>query len=144
MRVYGGERIASIMGRLKVDEDTPLESRMISKSLEAAQKKVEGFNFDARKNVVQYDDVMNRQRRAIYTMRREILMQIDVSGRVKKLIEEEAESVAAHPEAPSANYETIVKEIFPFDEKTLDKIFDAEGDKFPDVLKAASLELYKK
>lgn len=144
MRIFGGERIAGIMDRLKVAEDEPIENRIISRTLEAAQKKVEGFNFDARKNVVQYDDVMNRQRRAIYTMRREILMQIDVSGRVKKLIEAEAESVAAHPESASANYETIVKEIFPFGETALDKIFDAEGDKFSVELKAAALELYKK
>jgi preprotein translocase subunit SecA len=57
MRVYGGDRIASLMNLLKVDEDTPLESRRISKSLEGAQKKVEGFNFDQRKNVVQYGNV---------------------------------------------------------------------------------------
>jgi preprotein translocase subunit SecA len=59
---------------------------MITKSLEGAQKKVEGFNFDQRKNVVQYDDVMNRHRRAIYSMRREVLRAEDISARIKKMI----------------------------------------------------------
>ena len=63
---------------------------MISKSLEGAQKKVEGFNFDHRKNVVQYDDVMNRHRKAIYAMRREILQQADIRKRIKLIVEEEA------------------------------------------------------
>ena len=88
MRIYGGERIASIMDRLKVEEDQPIESKMITKSLEGAQKKVEGFNFDQRKNVVQYDDVMNRHRRAIYAMRREVLKAEDISARIRKMIEE--------------------------------------------------------
>jgi preprotein translocase subunit SecA len=83
MRIYGGDRIASLMNLLKVDDETPLESRRISKSLEGAQKKVEGFNFDQRKNVVQYDDVMNRHRRAIYAMRRDILQSDDINPRQK-------------------------------------------------------------
>src|SRR5690606_20092145 len=95
MRIFGGERIGAIMERLKVDDDTPIENRMISKSLEAAQKKVEGFNFDSRKNVVQYDDVMNRHRKAVYSMRREILHQADISGRIKAFIADEAKRLAA-------------------------------------------------
>jgi preprotein translocase subunit SecA len=69
MRIFGGERIGRIMTRLSVDDDTPIENRMISKSLEGAQKKVEGFHFDQRKNVVQYDDVMNRHRKATCSSR---------------------------------------------------------------------------
>jgi len=143
MRIYGGDRIASIMNRLKVDDDTPIESRMISKSLEGAQKKVEGFNFDTRKNVVQYDDVMNRHRRAIYSLRSEILIAEDISSRVKKFIAEEAEWLSTHPESTSENYETIIKEVFPFDEKTLDKLFDTEADKFLDELNESAINLYK-
>ncbi len=142
MRIFGGDRIAALMNRLKVAEDEPIENKLISRTLEASQKKVEGFNFDARKNVVQYDDVMNRQRRAIYTMRREILMQMDVSGRVKTLIGEEVEVIANHPEAASTNYETILTEIFPLAPKALDKVFDAEPSKFAAELKKASLNLY--
>lgn len=131
------------MDRLKVEEDVPIESRMISKSLEGAQKKVEGFNFDQRKNVVQYDDVMNRHRRAIYAMRREVLRADDISARIKKMINEEVEWLVAHPESTSEMYESILTESFPFDAKTLDKLFDAPADKFQGELEKAALTHYK-
>ena len=73
MRIFQGERIASLMDRLGVDDDTPIRTRAVSKTLEAAQKRVEGYNFDTRKNVVQYDNVINRHRRVVYVMRRRIL-----------------------------------------------------------------------
>ncbi|MBI5906888.1 preprotein translocase subunit SecA [Candidatus Saccharibacteria bacterium] len=138
MRIYGGDRIASIMDRLKVDDKTPIESRMISRSLEGAQKKVEGFNFDQRKNVVQYDDVMNRHRRAIYIMRREILKSGDISPRIRKFIEEECRALVVHPESTSDTYESILTEVFPVDEPTLDKLFDTAADKFEDALNKAA------
>lgn len=143
MRIFGGERILSIMERLKVDEDTPVENRMISKSLEAAQKKVEGFNFDQRKNVVQYDDVMNRHRKATYAMRREILKDADISGRIKIFIEEEARMAASSPLAHTEEYEALLTEIFPFDEATLDVLFEADAEKFEKLLQEKALDLYK-
>jgi len=143
MRIYGGERIASIMDRLKVDDDTPIESKMITKSLEGAQKKVEGFNFDMRKNVVQYDDVMNRHRRAIYAMRREVLRAENISPRIKKLIAEETNWLTNHPDSASEMYESILSEIFPFDEKTLDKLFDSPADKFGKELEKAAAGQYE-
>jgi len=143
MRIYGGDRIASIMDRLKVDENTPIESRMISKSLEGAQKKVEGFNFDTRKNVVQYDDVMNRHRRAIYAMRSEILKAEDISPRIKKLINEEVQWLTNHPDSLNENYEAILRESFPFDERTLDKLFDSPADKFQAELEKAAVKIYQ-
>jgi preprotein translocase subunit SecA len=143
MRVYGGDRIASIMDRLKVDEDTPIESRMISKSLEGAQKKVEGFNFDTRKNVVQYDDVMNRHRKAIYAIRREVLRANDISPRIKKFLGEEVLYLVNHPESTSENYEAVLTETFPFDERVLDKLFDSPSDKFHDQLTKATTSLYQ-
>lgn len=142
MRIYGGDRIASVMDRLKVDDDTPIESRMISKSLEGAQKKVEGFNFDQRKNVVQYDDVMNRHRRAIYAVRREVLRAEDISPRIKKFISEEAEFLAGHPESLNENFEAILNETFPLDERTLDKLFDSEASQFETALAAAAQKRY--
>ena len=142
MRIYGGDRIASVMDRLKVDEDTPIESRMISKSLEGAQKKVEGFNFDMRKNVVQYDDVMNRHRKAIYAVRREVLRAEDISPRIKKIIAEEAQFLAGHPESLSEQYEAILTETFPLDEKTLDRLFDIEASQFETALAEAAQKLY--
>ena len=73
MRVFGGERIKSIMQRLNVPEDEPIENRLLSRALEGAQERVEGHYFDSRKQVLSYDDVLNRQRNAIYTLRRGIL-----------------------------------------------------------------------
>ena len=143
MRIYGGDRIASIMDRLKVDDDTPIESRMITKSLEGAQKKVEGFNFDQRKNVVQYDDVMNRHRRAIYSMRREVLKAEDISPRIKKMISEETEWLTNHPESTSELYESMLTDSFPLDDKTLDKLFDTPADRFQAELDKAVAILYK-
>jgi preprotein translocase subunit SecA len=130
------------MDRLKVDEETPIESKMITKSLEGAQKKVEGFNFDQRKNVVQYDDVMNRHRRAIYSMRREVLRADDISARIKKMIQEEVEYLTNHPESTSEMYETVLTESFPFDDKVLDKLFDSPADKFQQQLEKAAAKLY--
>lgn len=144
MRIYGGERIASIMNLLKVDEDTPIESRRISKALEGAQKKVEGFNFDQRKNVVQYDDVMNRHRKAVYAIRKEVLRAADINPRIKKFIEEEVAYLVKHPESTTENYEAIITEVFPMDDKTLDKLFETEADKFHQALERAVTKLYKK
>ena len=143
MRIFGGDRIATFMTRMSADEDVPIENRFISKSLEGAQKKVEGFNYDQRKNVVKYDDVMNRHRRATYVMRREILKQPDISARIKQFIEDEARLVANSPLITSEEYESIVKEIFPFDEETLDVLFESDVDKFPELLKQKALELYE-
>ncbi len=142
MRIFGGDRIATVMERLKVDDETPIENRIISKSLEGAQKKVEGFHFDQRKNVVQYDDVMNRHRKATYAMRHEILKADDISKRINIFVDEEAKSLAISPEVTSDIFEDMIKEIFPFDEKTLDKLFDSDAEKFEEVLKTNARELY--
>ncbi|MGB4759230.1 MAG: preprotein translocase subunit SecA [Candidatus Saccharimonadales bacterium] len=143
MRIFGGDRISSIMNKLKVDEQTPIENRLISRSLEGAQKKVEGFHFDQRKNVVKYDDVMNRHRRATYAMRREILMNTDIRKRVGIFITEEAQAIANSPLITSAEFENQVLESFPFDEPTLDRLFDTETDKFESVLITEARELYE-
>jgi preprotein translocase subunit SecA len=142
MRIFGGERIAAIMDRLGVDDETPIQNKVISKSLEGAQKKVEGYNFDARKNVVQYDDVMNRHRRATYAMRREILGQADIKKRIKLFIEQEADRLANSPLIMTDEFETMVREVFPFDEETLDRLFDTDSTQFGKVLKQEAMELY--
>ena len=142
MRIFGGERIAGLMDRLKVTDETPIENRMISKSLEGAQKKVEGFHFDQRKNVVQYDDVMNRHRKAVYAMRKEVLRSEDISKRVKIFIEEEARMLAASPELLTDKFENMVRDSFPLDEKALDRVFDAPSDKFGEALVTEGHELY--
>ncbi|MFA4818164.1 MAG: SEC-C metal-binding domain-containing protein, partial [Parcubacteria group bacterium] len=73
MRIFGGDRMKSLMATLKLPEEMPIENKLISRSIESAQKKVEGNNFDIRKHLVEYDDVINKHREAIYTRRREIL-----------------------------------------------------------------------
>src|SRR5690606_24158261 len=73
MRIFNGERIQRIMNTLRVPEDEPIVHRMVTNAIENAQKRVEGHNFDIRKHLIEYDDVMNHQRTAIYTIRRQIL-----------------------------------------------------------------------
>ena len=73
MRVFGGERVKGLMGTFKIPEDQPIEMGMISRTLESAQTRIEGFHFDARKQILAYDDVINQQRQAIYTRRRKLL-----------------------------------------------------------------------
>ncbi len=141
MRVFGGDRLGAIMDRLRVDEDMPIENRIVSRTLESAQKRVEGFNFDSRKNVVQYDDVMNRHRTATYTIRKKLLQDADISDRIKDFINEEATRLAALP-GQDDQYEQLIREVFPFDEATLDRLFDADADKFATVLKTEAHELY--
>ena len=142
MRIFGGEKISGIMNRLNVDDETPIENRLISRSLEGAQKKVEGFHFDQRKSVVQYDDVMNRHRKAIYAMRREILRASNISKRIKILIDDEAHNLATSDLVTSDQFEDALKEVFPFDEEALDRLFDTDATKFEKVLKTEAAELY--
>jgi preprotein translocase subunit SecA len=143
MRIFGGDRIAGIMERLRVDDETPIENKLISKSLEGAQKKVEGFHFDQRKNVVQYDDVMNRHRKAIYSMRKEILIADDISKRIKVLLEEESKIIASSPEKLTDKFEDIIRETFPFDEAAFDRLFAHEASKFEAELLKEVKELYE-
>lgn len=142
MRIFGGERIAGLMDRLKVDNETPIENRMISKSLENAQKKVEGFHFDQRKHVVKYDDVMNRHRKAVYAMRKEILRSEEIQKRIEIFVEQEAEALAKSPLLTTDQFEPLLREVFPFDEKVLDRLFDTPSDKFGEALLTAAKEMY--
>src|SRR5204863_346388 len=73
MRIFGAERITGLMERLGMEEDVPIEHPLINRAIENAQKKVEGHNFDIRKNLLEYDDVMNQQRKTIYALRRQVL-----------------------------------------------------------------------
>ena len=88
MRLYGGERIAAIMSTMRIDENLPLESGMLSKTIENAQKRKEGMNFASRKNVLEYDDVMNKQRELIYTQRNRVLEGESIKDTVLKYIDD--------------------------------------------------------
>ena len=82
LRIFGGERVAALMNAFRVDEDMPIESGMLTRSLESAQKKVETYYFDIRKQVFEYDEVMNNQRRAVYSERRRVLEGIGLKKQV--------------------------------------------------------------
>lgn len=94
MRIFQGDRIAMLMDRLGVDENTPIQNKSVSKTLEAAQKRIEGFNFDSRKNVVQYDNVINRHRKVVYTMRRKILDGKDIHDEIQRLMKNIAQDLS--------------------------------------------------
>ena len=87
MRLFGGERMQAMMARLTDDENMPIESKMITKTVESSQKKVEGRNFGIRKNTLQYDDVMNRQRQLIYQQRDQVLDGIDLSDKILSMLD---------------------------------------------------------
>ncbi|HMK49514.1 MAG TPA: SEC-C metal-binding domain-containing protein, partial [Thermodesulfovibrionales bacterium] len=87
MRIFGSDRISGLMGKLGMEEDMPIENKMVSKAIENAQKKVEAHNFDIRKHLIEYDDVMNKQRSEIYSFRKEILKGEGLKDRLYEMIE---------------------------------------------------------
>jgi preprotein translocase subunit SecA len=100
MRVFGGERVKSLMGTFGIPEDQPIEMNMLAKTLESAQTRIEGFHFDARKQILAYDDVLNQQRMAIYARRHQLLVgapaEIDkMLGEIREVSPESAVAVEA-------------------------------------------------
>ena len=87
MRLFGGDRVTSLMERMDIDEDTPIESKMLSRAIEQAQTTVESRNFQTRKSVLEYDDVMNKQREIIYGQRKQVLDGMDVKGIIMGMME---------------------------------------------------------
>ncbi len=94
LRIFGGERITGIMEKLGMEEGEPIEHNMISRAIENAQSKVEGHNFDIRKQLLEYDDVMNQQREVIYRQRREALSGKDLKAAIQEMIRDKAEEIA--------------------------------------------------
>jgi preprotein translocase subunit SecA len=95
LRIFGGERIAGIMDRLGVEEDQPIEHSLVTKAIENAQRRVEGHNFEMRKQLLEYDDVMNQQREVVYSQRREILKGERLKEMLLDMIEEVGEGIVA-------------------------------------------------
>ena len=129
MRIFQGERIAALMDRLGVDEETPIQNKAVSKTLEAAQKRVEGYNFDTRKQVVQYDDVINRHRKAVYSIRRRILEGDNIKPEIERLIKEKVDELVI---VPSKNDPKLVENftfVFPVDEEKITKVGKIKKDK---------------
>lgn len=144
MRLFGGDRIAGLMTRFNMPEDVPLEHPLVSKSIENAQVKVEGFNFDTRKHLVEYDDVLNKQREIIYKLRRKVLdtahasdasIKEEVQKRIHSAISTLVNVTIAKPDEGEVN-QTIISEfttVIPFDEpsqkqmvKQLEQVHTAE------------------
>src|SRR5258707_6577457 len=86
MRIFGGHRMQNLMLRLGMEEDVPIESKLITKRIAAAQKAVEAQHFASRKHILEYDDVMNKQRQAVYGMRRALLEGQEMKGRITEIV----------------------------------------------------------
>jgi preprotein translocase subunit SecA len=129
MRIFQGERIASLMDRLGVDDDTPIRTRAVSKTLEAAQKRVEGYNFDTRKNVVQYDNVINRHRRVVYVMRRRILEGDNIKPEIERLLRAKVHELTTLPSKNNPKFVDDFSVIFPVDKKKIEKVGKEKKDR---------------
>jgi len=103
MRLFGADKIKNMMERLGLPDDMPIENRLISRSIESAQKRVEGHNFDIRKHLLEYDDVMNKHREIIYARRLKILENDDLKAEVLELMKKEADDIVL-PRTQSPNY----------------------------------------
>ena len=122
MRIFQGDRVKMILTRLGVDEDTPIQTRTISKTLEAAQKRIEGFNFDSRKNVVQYDNVINRHRKVVYMIRRKILEGEDIYKEIHRLMVDETTMLTEFSSRVNKNFDEEFKAVFDFDNDLIHEI----------------------
>lgn len=128
MRIFGGEQISGIMDRLKLPEDQPIENSLIGRAIEQAQVKVEGFHFDIRKRLVEFDDVANQQRDIVYKLRRRILESSDVKEEVKEKLIHQIEKLilfGTSDSEESVDYDRLVvglADIIPFDDLSIKRI----------------------
>ena len=141
MRIFQGDRIATLMDRLGVDENTPIQNKAVSKTLEAAQKRVEGYNFDTRKNVVQYDNVINRHRKVVYTMRRKILEGDNIQPEIERLVREKVAELVVVPVKNNPKFVEEFATFFPFDTEEIEQMGAEKRDK---TRRDKALELAKK
>ena len=106
MRRFGGDKLKSLMTKLGLPDDEPIQNKIISNTIESAQKKIEGFNFDIRKHVLEYDDIMNKQREVVYRRRRELLSAKDIKTETLTMIGEEVEHIVGfHSAGDEAEWE---------------------------------------
>ena len=122
MRIFQGERLTVLMDRLGVDEETAIQNKAVSKTLEAAQKRVEGYNFDTRKNVVQYDNVINRQRKVVYTMRRKILEGDNIAPEIQRLINEKVADLTIVPSKNNPKFVDEFEAVIPAEAKDIEAV----------------------
>nr|HRJ42930.1 SEC-C metal-binding domain-containing protein [Caldilineaceae bacterium] len=150
VRRFGGDRITGIMDRLGLEDDIPIEAGMISKAIESAQTRVEGHNFDIRKHVLKYDEVVNEQRETIYAERRRILLDPSLRTTIMDMIEQEVEQVVRHYTA-SAHAEEweldemvqMLRSVFPFpDSFTISDWDGLSADEMADLAVELALAFY--
>ncbi|MBQ3353278.1 preprotein translocase subunit SecA [Candidatus Saccharibacteria bacterium] len=146
MRIFQGDRVKVLMTRLGVDEDTPIQTKAISKTLEAAQKRIEGFNFDSRKNVVQYDNVINRHRKVVYMMRRRILDGEEIYPEIKRLMREEVKMLTEFSSRVNKHFDEEFKAVFDFDDDLVHGIglIRKEKERYKVALEAVEEAYHKK
>ena len=154
MRLFGGERMKAMMERMRVDEDTPIENKMLTNIIESSQEKVELRNFGIRKDVLQYDDVLNRQREIIYTQRDQVLDGEDLHETVLKMLNDTIDTSITHylPEGPRENwnYPSLIEyyrgwiitdeEKYKLDSDDLER---TEASEIGDMIKQDALDIYK-
>ena len=154
MRLFGGDRMRAMMERMRVDENTPIENKMLTNIIESSQEKVEMRNFGIRKDVLQYDDVLNRQREIIYGQRDQVLDGEDLHETVLKMLSDTIDTSISHylPEGPKENwnYQSLVEyyrgwiitdeEKYKLDE---DDLADMDADEIGQMIKDDALAIFK-
>jgi len=151
MRIFGSERLGGMIDKLGLQEEDAIESRMVSGAIESAQRKVEGNNFDVRKNVVKYDDVMNKQREIIYKQRQEVLMGANIKDQIQTMIKDVIESsVNTHISGVDDTFEDELNKLIkymedvylPKDTVTVDEIAKLSNNEIVELLLDKAMELY--
>ncbi|MBQ5800146.1 MAG: SEC-C domain-containing protein, partial [Oscillospiraceae bacterium] len=155
MRLFGGERITNIYNRLDVDEDMPIENKMLSKSIENAQTSVESRNFQSRKSVLEYDDVMNKQREIIYGQRKQVLDGLSIKDTILGMIRSGIENqISLHSGEHGMLDEDGMRDLvsslegmyFPHGAvtKSIDELMEMENDELTELFFAASAAIYER
>lgn len=151
MRIFGSERLGGMIDKLGLQEEDAIESKMVSGAIESAQRKVEGNNFDVRKNVVKYDDVMNKQREIIYKQRQEVLMGANIKDQIQTMIKDVIESsVNTHISGVDDTFEDELNKLvkymediyLPKDTVTVDEIAKLSNNEIVELLLDKAIELY--
>ena len=155
MRLFGGDRMRNIMEKLNLEEDIPMEARMLTKSIESAQRKIEGRNFAIRKNVLEYDDVLSHQREIIYSQRDQVLQGADIKAQILSMINDSVEAVvnryiSAHTPQEKWNIEGLRNYYMGWVLRPEDLSYDEEHpltmayDEIVDFIKCKCLDIYEK
>ena len=152
MRIFGSEKLQGVIDKLGLEEDEAIESKMVTKAIEGAQKKVEGNNFDIRKNLLGYDDVMNLQREVIYRQRREVLEGKNLKDQIESMIEEVVtDAVNSHLMGEVENIEAELQKLLqylgdiclPNGRVTVEELADLSNIEIKDKLLSVILDLYR-